>query len=168
MTISIQYLEHKDGRIFEVGGMWPGDKPIIDPDKQHLELAVGPIFLLHSTIETVEYESDGEDEDEDDGDVITKPSCFEIWCVNKAQYLAFFGGFKQLEMRGAKVDHEALARKMAATTTRRYVVHIDQVAGYYEEWPTILAYNALMDRMSQSDESPAAPPPNGSATVVQG
>jgi hypothetical protein len=163
MTISIQYLEHRDGRVFEVGKLWPGDALIEDPDKQHLQLAVGPMFLLPETSETVEYENeDGEDDEDGDGEIITRPATYEIWCVNNAMYLAWFGGFK--EMRGLQVDRAALIVKMRGTTTRRYVVHADQVVGYYEEWPTVVAYEAMMDRMSQSDPDPAQPqPPNGAA-----
>jgi hypothetical protein len=156
IIVSIQYLEHRDGRVFEVGKPWPGDDPVDENDAaaQAVERAVGPIFLLPETTETVEYE--GDDGEDEEGEIITRPASYEIWCVQKAMYLAFFGSFKTLT-GGVKVDREAVIQKMMTTTTMRYVVHVDQVVGYYEEWPTVLAYDAIVDRTDQMREPEQAP-----------
>lgn len=183
MTISIQRLELKDGRVFQVAGLFPGDTRIKDPAEQHKQVVVGPIFLIPQVTESVEFESDEpdkptngstDDSDDDEDDSETQlhevPSYYEVWCVNEALYTAFFGGFKHLQ--GMQVDQAAIRAKMVGTTTMRLVVWVTSgsALGHYEEWPTVLAFEAMMDRMKQQQQQQSAPPPaaNGGARVQAG
>jgi hypothetical protein len=167
MPATIQQLVTTDGTTYSMGHSWPGAAAEDGPES----LKVGPIFFLNGEEEPVM------DEDGDVAATISQPPRYEVWCVTDRLLAVFVGHLRGMQVPEVELQHIATSRGMV-----RRIIGADQVASTDENWPAVVAFQKLVERFvemndseeegvaaeSQSQSQPQPPPGNGTTQQARG